>query len=104
MSKVSGHAAIEPHRTSDRGLRHLIRTESAPVNVKLYNSGKVTAVLVRLSPVNLTEAQVVTVAVALAGPAGQPDAADGRVTLEKGWDVMGTVVPSVPSWSVWASK
>ena len=61
----------------------------------------VTAVLVRLSPVNLTEAQVVTVAVALAG---QPDAADGRVTLEKGWHVMGTVAPSVPSWSVWASK
>ena len=66
-----------------------------------------TAVLVRLSPVNLTEAQVGTVAVALAGLAGlagQPDAADGRVRLGKGWDVMGTVAPSVPSWSVWASK
>ena len=60
--------------------------------------------LVRLSPVNLTEAQVVTVAVALAGRAGQPDAADRRVRLEKGWDVMGTVAPSVPSWSGGASK
>ncbi len=75
--------------------------------MKLYNSGKVTAVLVRLSPVNLTEAQGGTVVVALAGLAGlagQPDAADGRVRLGKGWDVMGTVAPSVPSWSVWASK
>lgn len=63
-----------------------------------------TAVLVRLSPVNLTEAQVVTVAMALAGLAGQPDAADGRVRLEKGWDVMGTVAPSGPSWSSGASK
>lgn len=63
-----------------------------------------TAVLVRLSPVNLTEAQVGTVAVALAGLAGQPDAADGRVRLDKGWDVMGTVAPSVPSWSSGAPK
>lgn len=64
----------------------------------------VTAVLVRLSPVNLTEAQVGTVVVALAGLAGRPDAADGRVGLEKGWDVMGTVAPSGPSWSGGASK
>lgn len=63
-----------------------------------------TAMLVRLSPVNLTEAQVGTVAMALAGLVGQPDAADARARMGNGWDVMGTVAPSVPSWSSGASK
>ena len=42
-----------------------------------------------LPPVNLTPAQAVAVAVALAGPADAPFAADGRAALTKVLDVLG---------------